>query len=93
MVRSQLVNRIAEDHSISSEQASKALYALFNTIIEGLENGDRIELRGFGVFCTHLRDAKVGRNPRTGEAVNIPPKAYPFFKIGRGLNEKLNPEL
>ena len=63
---------------------------MFTEIIEALARGDRVELRGFGAFSVKRRDARVGRNPRTGEAVQVAEKHVPFFKTGKLLRERLN---
>ena len=63
---------------------------IFEQIISALENGGRVELRGFGAFSVRSRPARTGRNPRTGEAVNVPAKHVPFFKSGKELRERLN---
>ena len=63
---------------------------MFETIIDALENGDRVELRGFGAFSVRHRDARAGRNPRTGESVQVEAKSVPFFKMGKGMKERLN---
>ena len=63
---------------------------VFDTIIGALERGDRVELRGFGAFSVRMREARTGRNPRTGEAVQVEAKAVPFFKMGKGMKERLN---
>ena len=63
---------------------------VFEQIIEALARGDRVELRGFGAFSVKSRDARVGRNPRTGEAVEVEDKKVPFFKTGKLLRDRLN---
>jgi integration host factor subunit beta len=63
---------------------------VFEEIIEALAKGDRVELRGFGAFSVKSRDARVGRNPRTGEAVQVDDKKVPFFKTGKALRDRLN---
>ena len=64
--------------------------AIFDEITAALSRGDRVELRGFGAFSVKRRDARIGRNPRTGEAVNVAAKRVPFFKTGKLLRERLN---
>ena len=63
---------------------------IFNEITAALARGERVELRGFGAFTVKRRDARTGRNPRTGEAVNVEEKAVPFFKAGKELRERVN---
>ncbi|MCZ6848205.1 MAG: integration host factor subunit beta [Alphaproteobacteria bacterium] len=64
--------------------------AIFDEITAALSRGDRVELRGFGAFSVKQRDARIGRNPRTGEAVSVAAKRVPFFKTGKLLRERLN---
>ena len=63
---------------------------IFDTITEALVVGDRVELRGFGAFSLREREGRMGRNPRTGEAVSVNAKRMPFFKMGKGMRERLN---
>jgi integration host factor subunit beta len=63
---------------------------IFDEITTALAGGDRVELRGFGAFSVKERGSRVGRNPRTGETVNVAPKNIPYFKTGKQLREKLN---
>jgi integration host factor subunit beta len=63
---------------------------LFEEISSALSRGDRVELRGFGVFNIRRREGRNGRNPRTGESVQVPPKSVPFFRVGKVLRERLN---
>jgi integration host factor subunit beta len=64
--------------------------AFFDSMTEQLAQGGRVELRGFGAFSTRKRDARVGRNPRTGEAVDVDAKRVPYFKPGKEMRERLN---
>ena len=73
----------AVEHIVSS---------VFDEITEALTRGDRVELRGFGAFSVKHRPERIGRNPRTGEAVFVPAKSVPFFKTGKELRERLNEE-
>ena len=68
----------------------KIVETIFEEISDALASGNRVELRGFGAFSVKHRDARIGRNPRTGETVNVPAKRLPFFKTGKGLRERLN---
>ena len=63
---------------------------IFEEIIEAMAEGDRVELRGFGAFSVKKRDARLGRNPRTGDAVEVEEKHVPFFKTGKLLRDRLN---
>lgn len=91
MTRSELVARIAQRYpGLYQREVERVISAIFDEIADALARGDRVELRGFGAFSVKSRDARVGRNPRTGEAVNVAPKAVPFFKTGKQLRERLN---
>ncbi len=91
MIRSELIQKIADaDPKLSQKDAEKVVQTVFDEIINALANGDRVELRGFGAFSVKARDARVGRNPRTGEAVEVEDKKVPFFKTGKLLRDRLN---
>ena len=91
MTKSELIARLAElNPSLYHRDLEQLVNTVFDTITEALENGDRVELRGFGAFSLRERKARVGRNPRTGEAVSIDAKTIPFFKMGKGMRERLN---
>ncbi|KIT14470.1 integration host factor subunit beta [Jannaschia aquimarina] len=91
MIRSELIQKIADENPhLYQRDVEKIVNAIFEEIIEALSNGDRVELRGFGAFTVKQRDARVGRNPRTGEAVQVEEKHVPFFKAGKLLRDRLN---
>ncbi len=91
MTKSELIARLAElNPTLYHRDLEQLVNTVFDTITEALENGDRVELRGFGAFSLRERKARVGRNPRTGEAVNVDAKTIPFFKMGKGMRERLN---
>ena len=91
MTKSELIARLAElNPSLYHRDLEQLVKTVFDTITEALENGDRVELRGFGAFSLRERKARVGRNPRTGEAVSVDAKTIPFFKMGKGMRERLN---
>jgi integration host factor subunit beta len=91
MTKSELIARLAElNPSLYHRDLEQLVNTVFDTITEALENGDRVELRGFGAFSLRERKARVGRNPRTGEAVSVDSKTIPFFKMGKGMRERLN---
>jgi integration host factor subunit beta len=93
MTRSELVQRLASlNPHLMQRDAEAIVSTVFERITEALANGDRVELRGFGMFSTKQREARTGRNPRTGEAVKVEGKSVPFFKTGKQLRERLNPE-
>lgn len=91
MIRSELVDKIAEANPhLYQRDVERIVSTVFNEIIEALANGDRVELRGFGAFSVKKRDARIGRNPRTGESVQVDEKHVPFFKTGKLLRDRLN---
>ena len=91
MTKSELIARLAElNPSLYHRDLEQLVNTVFDTITEALENGNRVELRGFGAFSLRERKARIGRNPRTGEAVSVDAKTIPFFKMGKGMRERLN---
>ena len=91
MIRSELVQKLCSDFpDLSQREVEGVVAALFDSITEQLAAGGRVELRGFGAFSTRKRDARVGRNPRTGEAVDVDAKRVPYFKPGKEMRERLN---
>ena len=91
MTKSELIMRLARQNPhLVHREAERIVNAIFETITEGLARGDRIDLRGFGSFIVKERGPRVGRNPRTGEAVQVPAKLYPYFKSGKGLRKRIN---
>ena len=93
MTKSELIQRIAEiNPHLYHRDVERIVTTIFDEISEALSRGDRVELRGFGAFSVKQRDARVGRNPRTGEAVSVSRKQVPFFKTGKPLRERLNEE-
>ncbi len=91
MIKSELVQRIADRNPhLYQRDVEKIVNAILDEITEALSRGDRVELRGFGAFSVKRREARVGRNPRTGEQVAVEEKAVPFFKTGKEMRERLN---
>jgi integration host factor subunit beta len=91
MTKSELVQRLAERNpQLFQRDIEKIVGRIFDEITDALARGDRVELRGFGAFSVKRRDARVGRNPRTGESVDVDEKFVPFFKTGKQLREDLN---
>lgn len=91
MIRSELIQKIAEENDhLYQRDVERIVNTIFEEIIDALSRGDRVELRGFGAFSVKQRDARIGRNPRTGEAVTVEAKFVPFFKTGKLLRERLN---
>ena len=91
MTKSELIARLAEQNpTLYHRDIEKLVNTVFDTITTALVEGNRVELRGFGAFSIRERKARLGRNPRTGEAVNVDAKRMPFFKMGKGMKERLN---
>ena len=91
MTKSELIQRLAErSPHLYLRDVEKIVDTIFDEISDALAAGDRVELRGFGAFSVKHRDARIGRNPRTGESVQVAAKRLPFFKTGKGLRERLN---
>ena len=91
MIRSELVQKIAEENPhLFQRDVERIVNTIFEEIIDAMAAGDRVELRGFGAFSVKKRDARTGRNPRTGEAVQVEEKHVPFFKTGKLLRDRLN---
>jgi integration host factor subunit beta len=90
MIRSELIQKIADENPhLYQRDVERIVNTIFEEIIEAMARGDRVELRGFGAFSVKKRDARVGRNPRTGEAVSVEEKHVPFFKTGKFLRDRL----
>lgn len=91
MTKSELVDIIAESHGeITRREAEVVVNTIFAAIGDALSDGDRVELRGFGSFTTKRRNARTGRNPKTGESVSVPAKIVPHFKPGKELRERVD---
>lgn len=93
MIRSELLQALCADNpDLRPEEIEQVVELFFDEITQRLAEGGRVELRGFGTFSTRERDARTGRNPRTGESVDVPAKRVPYFKPGKEMRERLNPE-
>ena len=91
MIRSELIAKIAEENPhLFQRDVEKIVNTIFDEIVEAMARGDRVELRGFGAFSVKKRDARTGRNPRTGTSVAVDEKHVPFFKTGKLLRDRLN---
>ena len=91
MTKSELILKITSKNSyLYHKDVYKLIDTLFNCVTNALKDGDRVELRGFGTFTTKLRNARIGRNPKTGDPVAIPQKKMPFFKMGKSMKERIN---
>jgi integration host factor subunit beta len=93
MIKSELVKRVSSQNPhLYERDIEKVVNEIFDEMVEALRRGDRVELRGFGVFSAKLRAARQGRNPRTGAAVAVAKRALPFFKTGKEMRARLNRE-
>jgi integration host factor subunit beta len=90
MTKADLVEQVASEAEMTKKDAEQLVEIIFDSIIGALNKGDKIELRGFGSFRVRQRDARKGRNPKTGTAVNIPAKRVAYFKPGKELKEVIN---
>jgi integration host factor subunit beta len=91
MIRSELLQELHQDNpELRAEEVEQVLEIFFDEIAQRLAEGGRVELRGFGAFSTRERDARKGRNPRTGEDVDVPAKRVPYFKAGKEIRRRLN---
>ena len=90
MNKSELIEAIAEKENLPLRETSAITNTILETMIETLEAGESIEIRGFGSFVIKKYDAYQGRNPKTGAKIEVPPKQLPFFKVGKELKEKVN---
>ncbi len=91
MNKSDLINKIANlNPSIYQKDANKIVNVFFDTISKALSKNERVELRGFGVFDVKKREARIARNPKNGNAVAVPAKYVPFFRMGKGMKDRLN---
>lgn len=91
MLRSELIIKLHEENPhLSHQDLERVVNVILEEISTALEKGNRVELRGFGAFSVRRRDARKGRNPRTGETVSVPSKSVPFFKAGKELRARVN---
>jgi integration host factor subunit beta len=91
MTKSELIQKLAEANPhLYQRDVEVIVTAIFGEIASALARGDRVELRGFGAFSVKQRDARIGRNPRTGASVRVAEKRIPFFKTGKQLRDRLN---
>ena len=91
MIRSELIQIITDQNPhLYQRDVERIVNTVFDEITNAMANGDRVELRGFGAFSVKRRDARLGRNPRTGVSVDVEEKYVPFFKTGKLLRDRLN---
>jgi integration host factor subunit beta len=89
MTKADIVRTLAEQVGLTRREAAQTLAIVLEGVIEAIESGEKVELRGFGSFRTRRRQSRQGRNPRTGERVAVPSKVVPYFKPGKQLREVL----
>ncbi|MDQ3130797.1 MAG: integration host factor subunit beta [Acidobacteriota bacterium] len=90
MTKADLVERVAKEADMTKKDAEQLVEIIFDSIIASLNKGEKIELRGFGSFRVRQRNARKGRNPKTGDSVDIPAKRVAYFKPGKELKEVIN---
>lgn len=91
MIRSELLHELGKENpDLRAEEVEQVVDIFFDEITKRLADGGRVELRGFGAFSTRERDAREGRNPRTGDKVEVPAKRVPYFKPGKEMRQRLN---
>ncbi|TYB95058.1 MAG: integration host factor subunit beta [Kosmotoga sp.] len=90
MTKSQLIEKIVDENpNLTKKEIEFIVNNVFSNIKDALGNGDKVEIRGFGSFKVRDKKAKIGRNPKTGEQVKVPPKKVPYFKPGKEIKETL----
>ena len=89
MTKDEMIARMAEQSGISRKQATEALSAFMDGVTEQLQKGDKVSFAGFGTFAVSARKARTGRNPQTGDTIQIPASNVPVFRAGKNLKEAL----
>ena len=89
MNKSELIEALAAQKSLSYKKAEEIINTIFDSMTNALISGDRIEIRGFGSFVVNEYKSYTGRNPKTGESIEVKPKRLPFFKVGKELKERV----
>jgi integration host factor subunit beta len=90
LTKADLIEEVLRITELPRKESETIVETIFDSIIESLQSGDKIEIRGFGSFRTRQRRGRVGRNPKTGEKVEVPPKKIPFFKPSKELKDFVN---
>jgi integration host factor subunit beta len=93
MTKAELVEEVSRVSDLTKKHSEVIVETVFRSIISALQRGEKIELRGFGSFRLRQREPRKGRNPKTGDRVDVPPKKVPFFKPGKELKELINREV
>jgi len=92
MTKAELVEQVAAKTGLNKRESAVVVTWMLRCIVEALQAGDKVELRGFGSFRCRIRAPRRGRNPKTAEAVDVPAKRVPYFKTDKALHDRLNPE-
>ncbi len=90
MTKAELAHEVANNSDLNKQQAKVAVQAVLDSIVEALQSGDKVEVRGFGSFRLRKRRARIARNPKTGESVQVTAKRVVYFRLGRELKELIN---
>lgn len=90
MTKAELVEEVARASNLTKKHSEVIVDTVFQSIVEALHRGEKIELRGFGSFRLRRRESRKGRNPKTGDKVDVPPKQVPYFKPGKELKDLIN---
>ncbi len=90
MNKSELIESVAEKAKITKKRAEDVVNLIFDLMVDAIVRGDRIEIRGLGSFMVKEYGSYIGRNPRTGESIQVKPKKLPFFKVGKELKERVD---
>ena len=90
MTKADLIDEVAKVSNLTKKESETIVNTVFENITDALAKGDKVELRGFGSFRIRHRNARKGRNPKTGTSVSVPEKRVPFFKVGKRLREHVN---
>ncbi|HUK12983.1 MAG TPA: HU family DNA-binding protein [Thermoanaerobaculaceae bacterium] len=89
MTKAEIIKVLADQVGLTRREAAEVLSVVLDGVVDAIREGEKVELRGFGSFRTRKRQARAGRNPRTGAQVQVPPKVVPYFKPGKQLRETL----
>jgi len=90
MTKAELAHEVANNSDLTKQQAELVVQTVFDSIVETLQSGDKVEVRGFGSFRLRQRRPRIARNPKTGESVQVPAKRVVYFKLGKELRELIN---
>ncbi len=90
MTKADLIDEVSKASNLTKKESETIVNTVFDNITDALGKGDKVELRGFGSFRIRQRNARKGRNPKTGTSVSVPEKRIPFFKVGKRLRELVN---